>query len=490
MNIFYLSAIALMPLTVSAQGINFETNDYQRIGVYDTWQESPFRTGRLEGRAMVVDNPDQRPDDAMGQVPNASARVLAVQRSRYGSNTFGVRIDLNQCFELTPATQYVHVMIHKPRAGCVMLVGLGKRSERMAQSRETEQFWVQSTTTVSPGMWCDAVFPIKGAGGIDIYSLVVVPDLESPHLMDEDFMAYVDDIVINDVPESRLQRDDYPIGFSKNQVYTHAERHLDSVRLSSASDGQQTIVVPSATTVYNDLTDQQLRAKAGDTVSVCFGYRGAWMHGYVYLDRGNDGKLAHGVDSNGKPLPDSDLMAYSYAQGRNSRGVAVTDKGPDMLTPPTFVIPSDLVAGCYRMRFKVDWDALDARGRTDTANGIIQNGGGIIDVVLNVHNDMVSVSDNQLNGEVVADDGSKLDNYRTAFGQPFVIRMKPEKGFTYEGITIRHGYRLAGSAMVHGNRQWRETFIPAKAFKNDRLSIPAQLVDGDLLISAKFVEIK
>ncbi len=82
MNIFYLSAIALMPLTVSAQGINFETNDYQRIGVYDTWQESPFRTGRLEGRALVVDTPDQRPDDAMGQVPNATARVLAVQRSR------------------------------------------------------------------------------------------------------------------------------------------------------------------------------------------------------------------------------------------------------------------------------------------------------------------------------------------------------------------------------------------------------------------------
>lgn len=490
MNIFYLTAIALMPLTVSAQGINFETKDYKSIGVYDTWEQSPFRTGVLQGRALVVDNPDLRPDDAMGQVPNASARVLAVQRSRYGSNTFGVRIDLNQCFELTPTTQYVHVMIHKPKAGRVMLVGLGKRRERMAQSNETEQFWVQSVTTVTPDMWCDAVFPIKGAEGIDIYSLVVVPYLESSHQLTEDFMAYVDDIVINDVPESRTQRDDYAIRFPKEQVYTHTSRHIDSVTLSSPSDGTQTIAVPAKATVYTDLTDRQLRAKAGQTVGVTFGYTGAWMHGYVYLDRGNDGKFSFGVDTSGKPLPNSDLMAYSYANGRNSSGAAVTDKGPSVLNPPTFTLPPDLVPGLYRMRFKVDWDALDAGGQTDAANGIIQNGGGIIDVMLNVHNDMVSVSDNQLNGEVLAGDGSKLDNYLTAFGQPLVIKMNPEKGFTYEGITIRHGYRLAGDAVIHGNRLWHETFIPAKVFKNDRLSIPAELVDGDLLISAKFVEIK
>ena len=65
--------------------------------------------------------------------------------------------------------------INRPMEGRVMLVGLGKRRDRAGQSQEVEQFWLKSTTPVPAGQWADAVFPIKSAEGVDIYSLVVVP---------------------------------------------------------------------------------------------------------------------------------------------------------------------------------------------------------------------------------------------------------------------------------------------------------------------------
>ena len=99
----------------SAQNIQFEGKDFQNIGVYDTWEESSFRTGKLKGNYAVVDNPER---DSV----NNSYRVLAIQRSRYGSNTFGVRIDLREPFGLTPTEKYIHLLVHRPYSGRIMVV--------------------------------------------------------------------------------------------------------------------------------------------------------------------------------------------------------------------------------------------------------------------------------------------------------------------------------------------------------------------------------
>ena len=76
------------------------TEEYRSLGAYDTWEQSPFRTGVLNGSnyVSIVANPDMEEKDAPGVSTNASENVLAVQRSRYGSNTFGARIDLNEPF--------------------------------------------------------------------------------------------------------------------------------------------------------------------------------------------------------------------------------------------------------------------------------------------------------------------------------------------------------------------------------------------------------
>ena len=179
-----------LPLSITAQTIDFESHTgYKSVGVYDTWEKSPFRTGELKGNAQVVDN--------FLKDGNASSKILGIQRSRFGSNTFGVRIDLDKTFEISPDTQYVHVKIHKPFAGKVMLIGLGKRTERTEQSPETEQFWVYSDNEIVPDKWNDAVFAVRGNSGVEIHSLVLVPDCASPHNLIADFAAYIDDIEIS-----------------------------------------------------------------------------------------------------------------------------------------------------------------------------------------------------------------------------------------------------------------------------------------------------
>ena len=192
-----LLSICLLPFAAMAQNITFETQNYKAISVYDTWEESPFRTGKLEGNVGITANPKKQ--------GNESCMVLGFQRSRYGSNTFGARIDFQKPFSLSPEGKYVHVMINKPMEGRVMLVGLGKRHDRLGQSNEAEQFWVYSTSKVTPGEWSDAVFPIKSAPGVDIYSVVVVPDAESTHNLKEDAIAYIDNILVDNSDAPRLK---------------------------------------------------------------------------------------------------------------------------------------------------------------------------------------------------------------------------------------------------------------------------------------------
>lgn len=477
----------LLPMAMTAQtNITFEEQDYKALGVYDTWEESPFRTGKLNGNYAVIDNHLTYVDEQLEVAPNDSKKILAIQRSRFGSNTFGVRIDLNETFELTPTTKYIHVMVHRPYGGRVMVVGLGKRTERQGQSPETEQFWAMSTTNVGAGKWQDVVLPIKGNGGIDIYSLVVVPDCESPHNYSEDAICYIDNIEVNDNPQSKFIYGYYPVSFDKGQLYTRSDRHVNGVGIVSA-DGTQNFTAPSKpNTVYVDMTANELRARAGEKVTPKINYSGSWMHGYVYLDTNNDGKFQYDMNDDNTVPEGSEIMAYSYYEGKNSTGASVSNS--NVLPPPAFTIPAGLENGYYRMRFKVDWDCIDPAGNVDQGNSIISNGGGIIDIRLNVHGDYCNVNDANRNGEVLAADGTKLVKYQAEFGKPFTIKMNPEQGFEYAGIVVKYGYNLGGDSIVHDNLQWQKVRISRELFVNDEYTIPAEYMIGDVEIEGLFIE--
>lgn len=477
---------AALCATSQAQKITFDTDDYASVGVYDTWEDSPFRTGELTGNCAVIPN-FLNTSDENGASADTTANILAVQRSRFGSNTFGARIDLKEPFELTSTAKYVQVLMYTPKQSRVMLIGLGKRRDRAGQSKEVVQFNALAQGSITAGQWSDAIFTIQGHGGIDIYSLVVVPDLESTHDLTADFAAYIDEILITSSPELRVKSGNYPINVDESSVSTRGDRGIRGVGLGSQSITVQSRVASGQPILYQRLTDE-FQAKAGETLSPSFTYTGSWMCGYTYVDWGMDGSFSFDIDTvNHKALAGSDLVSYSYYKGYNSAGE--TKSNGNTLAMPTFTVPDDIANGFYRMRYKVDWDNIDAGGNGTSTNNIISNGGGFVDTRLNIHGDTIVVSDNQLNGEVLAQDGSKLNNYRHPFGHALTVRVAPENGFSYNGIRVRHGHNLGGDSLVHGTPQYVDvTFTRDQFNDNDEFTIPAEYVDGDMNIYGLIVE--
>lgn len=487
MKKYLLTILSCLAAFIGAQAqITFETKDYSSIGVYDFWEESPFRTGRLTGNCAVVDNP-------FIDEGNDSQKVLGCQRSLYGSNLYGARIDLlpEQRFELTPTPKYVHVMLHKPVEGRALVIALGKHTteEWAHQKSDVVQATMLSLRTPSADKWNDVVFAIKGAGNIEIYSLVIVFDCESTHRLTAPFVAYLDDIEVNSSSTPRVSLSgDYPISFDETQKSTHnTTRHLSAVKavIDGTTKSVSTGVTSTNKLIYTSNFKSRFAGKPGDTVQPTVTYNGDWMHAYMYLDRNNDGQFSTELEADGRPAAGSDVMTYSYYAGKNSAGASASN---NTLSMPSFKIPADLAPGFYRLRTKVDWDCIDPAGNYDSSNLIYNNGGNIFDCLLNVHNEKVTVNNNQRNGTVVAADGTMLSEYAHPFGTELKVRLIPENGFKNGGMYVTHGYHLQGDSLVHGNPQYfREYYAPSKFDADGMFTIPASIIDGDILIEGVMV---
>lgn len=511
---------ATASLTVAAQTtITFDSNDYKSVGVYDTWEESPFRTGVLAGNAKVLKNPFT---ETTG-VKNSTDSILGVQRSRFGSNTFGVRVDLNTAISTSETTQYVHALVYKPNTSPVMLVGLGKRESFTDEPTTVEQFWVTSNFTPKANQWCDMVFPIKTVTGVKIYSWVIVPDLASPHTLTSDFACYVDQIAVTSSSSQRTgpftsstvtpdpDTEDttaiYGVNFDKTQTNTRETDNGNGIRylkgISLAGDEGTQSYTPDTTDtryhlVYKDATDTiTFNVKPGSTYTPSVSYQGNWMHAYAYIDYNNDGQFTP-VLSDGKNASGSEAVSYSgynpssESTMYNSSGTTLTGSNRNTLSMPSFTIPSSTKPGIYRMRFKVDWNCIDAGGgdgsNSTNMQSIIDNGGGIIDILLNVHDDNVAVSAQHRNGSITESDGSELRT-TTTFNQSFGIVVSPAPGFENKDIVVKHGYNLSGAQYVNNNRQWQEITYTADQFGSDgSVTIPATAVDGEVNILGNFAQ--
>lgn len=485
---------ALLPVAVAAQHITFENMDeFRKLGVYDGWEQSPFRTGAIDGSHFVkiTANPNSDEQTAPGIATNASEKAVALQRSRYGSNTFGARIDLNEPLHLGTSKKYVHVLVNKPAGeeAQVMLMGLGKREDWENQKPETEQFWVTSSIGAND-VWCDLVFPITTNDAVDIHSFVLVPDLASPHLRTTDFIAYIDDIEVTDSSQPRYQEVNYPVNFDANQAPTRTDRKTTKLNFTVTNESAVNVTVPT-TTVYTNLTEKAtVFAKAGAKVTPKITYTGNWMSGYAYVDWNNDGQFTPIIENN-KAAEGSELVSYTFLDGYDSTG-ATKSNGNSVsngtITCPAFTIPADTKPGIYRMRLKVDWNSADAGGNNNTGNLIVDNGGAIIDVLLNVHADEVAISANQLNGDVLSAEGAALSDAPVPFAKPVTVKMSPAPDFTYTGIIITHGYNLDGPEYVRENRQYSSVTIPASSFDSEthEYTIPATYIDGEVRIEGLF----
>lgn len=477
---FPIAAVAQQDKTLC----DFETTEsYKSVRAYDTCPTSPFNLSNLKGNVKVVENDLNAEDPELGFAPNGSNYILGVQRSRYGSNTFGALVELKEPLALKRETQYVHVKFYSTQDAPVMLIGLGNRDDRPWQPATTEQFWSVPTSKVHAGAWQDVVFPIMGANGISIKSLLVVVDRQSPHNQMSDFAVFIDDITLSSKANPFFSKSVYPINYEESTAHTRGDaRYVKNVKL-----GSQSVAINQNTDkkLYFNKTENIFLAKPGETVTPTIDWKGEWMHGYAYLDKDDNGKFD--VDYTNSGVTNArDLVSYSYYKDKNSAGKSASgDCGVGL---PSFKIDDDMKPGIYRMRYKVDWDNVDPGGSTATGNLITGNGGALIDVLVNIHNDEVNLfrateeNGGGLNGDVLLADGKQLTGRTTPFGQAFVIKSKPAEGFVLDYMKIRHGYNLEGASTKNENQQWKEFVVQASQFVNNEYTIPANCVDGDIRI--------
>lgn len=206
-------------------------------------------------------------------------------------------------------------------------------------------------------------------------------------------------------------KEDYAINFEKDAKQTHASRYSTSVSLTV--NGQaQTIEFGKTMNGYEDLTAQSFTVTPGAEVTPAIGYVGEWMHGYVYVDLNNDKQFSFNADSDDQT--GTEVVSYSFysasngSTGLNSKGETV-ENSCNVNPLPSFTAPAE--EGTYRIRFKVDWNSVDAGGCVVSGNNILNNGGGIYDatlVVKDVTNGIDSINAEAANAELFTVDGVKI----------------------------------------------------------------------------------
>ncbi len=212
-----------------------------------------------------------------------------------------------------------------------------------------------------------------------------------------------------DQPEE--PKEDYAINFEKDAKQTHSSRYSTSVSLTV--NGQaQTIEFGKTMNGYEDLTAQSFTVTPGAEVTPAIGYVGEWMHGYVYVDLNNDKQFSFNADSDDQT--GTEVVSYSFysasngSTGLNSKGETVSNNC-NVNPLPSFTAPME--EGTYRIRFKVDWNSVDAGGCVIATNNILNNGGGIYDatlVVKDVTDGIDSINAEAANAELFTVDGVKI----------------------------------------------------------------------------------
>ena len=182
-----------------------------------------------------------------------------------------------------------------------------------------------------------------------------------------------------ETPEPPVE--DYAINFDKDAKQNHESRYSTSVSLQQTGKDKQTIEFGKTMNGYEDLTagTEKFTVEAGSEVTPSIGYVGEWMHGYVYIDLDNNKQFSFNAD--GADQTGTEVVSYSYYMDQNSKGESVANNC-NVNPMPSFTAPT--TPGTYRIRFKVDWDNIDAGGSVATGNSILNNGGGIYDATLEV----------------------------------------------------------------------------------------------------------
>lgn len=181
----------------------------------------------------------------------------------------------------------------------------------------------------------------------------------------------------------------YPINSAFDKATTlkgNSGRYTSGVRLESPEWGisEVTGVQNGSSTdlLYHDITDTQLKAAPGETVTATILYTGAGMAGFAYIDLDNDGQFTFTAPSleNKALQPGQELAAYTRTRIDNAwylpDGTSTDGNPGGNQTLSSFKVPE--TPGTYKMRFCTEWAAINPLG----GSGIANDGGSIIDIDL------------------------------------------------------------------------------------------------------------
>ena len=177
----------------------------------------------------------------------------------------------------------------------------------------------------------------------------------------------------------------FALNFDANANTTNKGRELKNLVFTLADGKKMTYTMPSNKKAYVDLTTdaaQYLKVEEGGTIVTSqVSWLGSWMHAYFYLDADQSGQFEV------EKISDPELVACSYYHNeqKNADGVsAQSNNNPGMSRGFSFKAPEK--AGRYRLRFKIDWDNIDAGGSIAEGNSLLSNDGKVVDILVEVVN--------------------------------------------------------------------------------------------------------
>ncbi len=354
---------ASMDATVTGETLagtfTVKVNGYESMYTYNLYYgvEAPevvteVANNNYTSNLRIIDQTSEDENTYLFQTDNASVNII-----KYSDNTYKITLRNITLNEQTSDLVFTGAEVDSDEGGAVVT------DETMVQATadaETQNFL--GGAVVAQFMWQD----------------VSATEIRMSFVLEGTTLSLAGEFNYEEETPDQ-PKDDYAINFDKDAKQNHESRYSTSVSLQQTGKDKQTIEFGKTMNGYEDLTDQKFTVEAGSEVTPSIGYVGEWMHGYVYIDLDNNKQFSFNAD--GADQTGTEVVSYSYYKDQNSKGEAV-ESNCNVNPMPAFTAPT--TPGTYRIRFKVDWDNIDAGGSVATGNSILNNGGGIYDATLEV----------------------------------------------------------------------------------------------------------
>ena len=294
----------------------------------------------------------------------------------------------------------------------------------------------------------------------------------------------------DETTQSKESLSEYGLNFDKSlKVSNPTENKITSFCMASGKKTNELVIENTENnTVYRDLTPNEIRVKAGSTITPTISYTGnKSINAYLWIDLNQDGKFTTEIEENGTVTANSELLSYSFYNGKNSLGETTTEEAAGYALPK-FTLPSSLSRGIYRARLMLDTNSIDPAGnwKEGSEGGIDANGGYIIDFLVNVYETYGQFEVNGIGGHLVGDKNTGIGTTVMINTSCRVLPLAPADGYKLDKIVVRHGYNLhLKSPYIHGNRQWSE-YVSTDCQVGKTFVVPKDSVNGDVSITAYF----